>query len=62
MLIATVSGRFATLGAAKITLKLTRKGKQLLTAANHLKLTATGSFTPTGRSAVTVSRTFTLNR
>jgi hypothetical protein len=62
VLIATVSGRFATLGPAKITLKLTRKGKQLLTAANHLKLTAMGSFTPTGRSAVTASRTFTLNR
>jgi hypothetical protein len=62
VLIATVSGRFATLGAAKLTLKLTRTGNQLLTAANHLKLTAKGSFTPTGRSTVTASRTFTLNR
>ncbi len=61
-LLATGGGRFATLGAAKLTLELTGKGKQLLTAANHLQLTATGSFTPTGRSAVTASRMFTLDR
>jgi hypothetical protein len=54
----TVSGA----GTATLKLKLTRAGKRLLKHAKRLKLTATGSFTPTGKSPVKATATFTLKR
>lgn len=46
MLVATAHLSFSTARMAKIKLKLTVAGKKLLKLAKHLKLTATGTFTP----------------
>jgi hypothetical protein len=43
-------------------IKLTREGKQILKGSRHLKLTAEGVFTPTGRGArVSALKTITIS-
>lgn len=51
-----------TLGAAKLTIRLTGSGRALLKHANRLALTARGSMAPTGESAVGATRSFVLKR
>ncbi|MBV9416098.1 MAG: hypothetical protein JO363_14040 [Solirubrobacterales bacterium] len=62
MLVASGRATFAKAGQAKLTIKLTRKGKQMLKGVRRLKLTARGTYTSSGRAAVTATRTFTLKR
>jgi hypothetical protein len=62
VLVATGRASFSKAGALKITVKLTAKGKQLLKHAKRIKLTAKGSFTPTGKAAVVALKTFTVKR
>ncbi len=55
----------ANVGAAanvKVHIRLTAKGRQLLRHARSQKLTATGTFTPTGKTESTATGTFTLRR
>jgi alpha-tubulin suppressor-like RCC1 family protein len=51
---------FKAPGTKKITIKLTGKGQKLLKHRNSIKLTAKGSFTPTGKAAVTAKKGLTL--
>jgi hypothetical protein len=61
VLVATNSETFIGSGTKKVTIHLTRKGKQLLEHVRSLKLTAKASFTPTGgRAAVVSLETFVL--
>jgi hypothetical protein len=53
---------FSAAGTATIKIKLTAAGKSLLKHATKLKLTAKGTFTPTGKTAITATRTFVLKR
>jgi hypothetical protein len=53
---------FSVAGTATLNVKLTSAGKRLLKHAKQLKLTAKGTFTPTGNTPVTTTRTFTLKR
>jgi alpha-tubulin suppressor-like RCC1 family protein len=53
---------FKVPGTKKITIKLTGKGQKLLKHRNSIKLTAKGSFTPTGKAAVTARKGLTLKR
>jgi hypothetical protein len=53
---------FAAAGTATIKVKLTVAGKALLKHAKQLKLTALGTFTPTGKSPSSATRTFVLKR
>jgi hypothetical protein len=59
---AAVTVIFHTQRTEKIKIQLTAKGRKLLAHATLLKLTATGTFTPTGEQAVTVAKTFTLKK
>jgi hypothetical protein len=49
-------------GNAKVKIKLTGAGRKLFKHATHMKLTAKGSFTPTGGSATDTTRSFTVKR
>jgi uncharacterized protein (AIM24 family) len=49
-------------GTAKMKVKLTAAGRRLLKHAKHLKLTGKAVFTPTHKTAVVASKTFTLRR
>lgn len=60
VLVATGTANAAGAGTLKIKVKLTTKGKQLLRHAHGLKLTAKGSFTPTGKTPITTTRTILL--
>jgi len=60
VLVATGSDAFIGSGTKRVTIHLTRKGRQLLRHARRFKLTAKASFTPTGRAAVVSMRTFAL--
>jgi alpha-tubulin suppressor-like RCC1 family protein len=53
---------FKAPGTKKITIKLTTKGKSLIKHKSSIKLTARGSFTPTGKKAITALKTFKLTR
>jgi hypothetical protein len=52
--------RFKKAGTVKITVNLTAKGKSLLKLSRKLKLTAKGTYTPTGQKPVSKLKTFTL--
>jgi hypothetical protein len=56
------SGRlvFRKAGTARVKLKLTAAGRKLLERERWLRLTAKGTFTPAGRSAVSTTRGFVL--
>jgi hypothetical protein len=62
VLIATGTATFSKAGNAPVKIKLTVKGAKLLKHAKLLKLTAKGTFTPTGEAAVTALSNFTLKR
>jgi len=52
----------AAAGAAKLTIRLTAKGRSLLSHAKRLKLTAKGSLDASDGAAVSAARSFTLTR
>jgi hypothetical protein len=62
VLVASGRLKFSAAGAAPITVKPTAEGRRLLRHVGRLKLTARGTFTPTGRQPVTATRTFVLKR
>lgn len=62
VLVASGQRSFASGETAAIGLKFTAKGLALLKGAKRLKLTAEGTFTAPGQSAVKTSRVFTLRR
>ena len=62
ILVAAGRATFKAAGTRQITMRLTKAGTRLLRRARKLKLTAKGTFTPTGRRAITATRTFTLRR
>ena len=62
VLIAAGKLTFRTAGTATITIKLTPTGKRLLKHAKQLKLTAKGTFTPTGKKPIIKTKTFVLKR
>jgi hypothetical protein len=62
VLVASGKLTFSAAGTAKVKLKLTAAGKSLLKHAKKLKLTAKGTFTPTGKTPITASKTFVLKR
>ncbi len=62
MLVATVSVRLRKSGRAKIELKLTRAGRNLLKAEHRLTLAAQAGFTPVGQRTTSASKTITLIR
>jgi hypothetical protein len=62
VLIARGAASFSKAGAVKVTIRLTAKGKQLLKHTKQVKLTAKGSFTPAGSTAVVKLKTFTLKQ
>jgi hypothetical protein len=61
-LVASTTVVFHRAGAAKIKITLTRRGRVILKGAKRLKLTAKGSYTLVGRSAVLVTRQFVIAR
>ena len=62
VLLADGRATFFRAGTLKLKIKLTAKGKGLLRHAKRLKLTAKGTFTPTGKHAIVATKTFTLTR
>jgi len=62
LLIATGRLTFSSAGSARMHLKLTAAGVRLLRHAQHLSLTAKGTFTPVGTPAVTALKKFKLKR
>ncbi len=62
VLIASGRRSFSAAGAQRVLLKLTAAGKALLRHARRVKLTAKGTFTPTGGVAVTTMKAFTVGR
>jgi 6-phosphogluconolactonase (cycloisomerase 2 family) len=61
--VATGHAHFSQTGTVtKVKLHLTANGVRLLKHANRLKLTAQGTFTPTGPHAIVARQTFTLRR
>jgi hypothetical protein len=62
VLVAAGHRTFAAAGTATIKIKLTPAGRRMLKPAKKLKLTAKGTFTPTGKLPITATRTFILKR
>jgi hypothetical protein len=62
VVVATGRASFAKAGAARITVRLTPSGKQLLRNAKTLTVTSKASFTPTGHAGVSVTKAFALRR
>lgn len=60
--ILVASGRtvFTAAGTANVKISLTSQGKKLLEHISRLKLTAKATFTPTGKTSVSTTRTFVL--
>jgi hypothetical protein len=58
--VATGSVAFSTAGPRRVTIKLTRAGVRILKRAKRLKLTAKGTYIPTGRGAIITTKTFRL--
>ncbi len=61
-LVAAGNASFKTAGAKTLKLRLTLVGRRMLRRARKLKLTARGTFTPTGGPEVTQTRSFVLRR
>jgi hypothetical protein len=61
-LVATVNVLLHKTGKAKITVVLTRKGRNLLKRAERMTLAAQGGFTPVGQGTTSATRTITLIR
>jgi hypothetical protein len=62
LLVGTVTFTFRKAGSAKIEIRVTRAGRNLLGHAGKLRLTASAGFTPVGLGTTIASRTITLNR
>jgi hypothetical protein len=62
VLVASGQRSFSGAGTAKIKIKLTAAGRRLLKHAKQLKLTAKGTFTPTGKRPITTTKVFVLKR
>lgn len=62
VLVASGRKTFSAAGTAKLKIDLTAAGKRLLKSAKSLKLTAKGTFTPSGSTPVTASKTFVLKQ
>jgi hypothetical protein len=62
VLLARATQRFVKARSLRLNVKLTREGKLLLMRPNALKLTAKGTFTPTGEAAVGGIKKFTLQQ
>jgi hypothetical protein len=62
VLIAQLITTLRKAGRAKLKITLTRAGLRALAHARTMKLTGTGTFTPTGGRATSVRKTFTLKR
>jgi hypothetical protein len=62
ILVAVGTANFTAAGTVTIKVKLTPSGRRLLAHAKRFKLTAKGTFTPAGGSAITSVKTFTLKR
>jgi subtilase family serine protease len=62
VLIASGRMSFSAAGTATIKLRLSPTGKALLKHAKQLKLTAKGTFTPTGNTPVSATKSFVLKR
>jgi hypothetical protein len=60
VLVASGHLTFAAAGKGTIKIQLTSAGKKLLKHAKILKLTAKGTFTPTGKAATVTTKTFSL--
>ena len=60
VLVATVTLVFHSSGKATAKIVLTSKGRRVLSGTRRMKLTAKGSFTPSGHGAVSTSRPITL--
>ena len=62
VLIAKGTRTFKAVGTLSISVKLTAKGAVALKRARHLKITARGTFKPSGASAISATKTVTLVR
>ena len=62
ILFAGGSARFSAATPVKLKIRLTASGRRMLSSAKSLRLTARGTYTPTGGLAVTTIRTITLTR
>jgi hypothetical protein len=62
LLVATADVIFQTARTANIRITLTDKGRQMLEQSSHLKLNATGTFTPAGGPATTTTKVVTLRQ
>lgn len=60
ILIAAGQRAFSAAGTAKIHIKLVAAGQRLFNRAGKLRLTAKGTFTPTGKTPITATKTFVL--
>jgi hypothetical protein len=60
--VAAGSATISRAGTAILKIGLTAAGKRLLKQANHIQITARGSFVAVGRTAVVGSQTFALSR
>jgi Pro-kumamolisin, activation domain/Subtilase family len=62
LLVAIGQVKFSAAGTKSVKLKLTTAGKALLKRSKHVKLTAKGTFTSSGKAAVSATKVFTLKR
>lgn len=62
VLVATGKASFSKAGGVRLTIKLTAQGKRMLKAATRLKLIMRGTYTPSGKSPVIATKSFTLRR
>jgi hypothetical protein len=62
ILVAAGTLSFGAAGTASLRLKVTAAGKKLLRHASHIKLTGRVTFTPTGKTQISTTQTFTLKR
>jgi hypothetical protein len=60
VLVASGRATFSAAGTETVKLKLTTAGKNLLKHASRLKLTAKATFTPSGKTAISTTKTFSL--
>jgi hypothetical protein len=60
VLVASGRAKFSAAGTETVKLKLTTAGKKLLKHSSRLKLTAKATFTPTGKTGISTTRTFSL--
>lgn len=62
VLVASGRMRFSVAGTARIKVRLTREGRRLIKRGSRVKLTAKGTFTPSGGKPITAIEEFVLKR